>query len=196
MSLDISVPGGNPNKPGFSVQRSANGLSISAGALTSTNTTFGMMNDEGGLSVSAYPVSLVEWLVRACAYFAGDYESTLRGDVTVDVVDAGGIALRNIVTRRRKVWTFCPQGSPNTVFNNVSGSFPYTGPDNPGCGKLLAGRYRLSVYWWSYSVPPYAWSYNVIQEVPFTVAGPPTPSGYLFTVPSFTKRDNQVSAEW
>lgn len=56
MSLDINVPGGNPRSPGFSVQRSPNGLSISAGALASTNTKFGMANDEGGLSVSAYPV--------------------------------------------------------------------------------------------------------------------------------------------
>lgn len=60
MSIDISVPGGNPNKPGFFVQRSASGLSISAGALASTNTMFGAMNDEGGLSVSAWPVSLGE----------------------------------------------------------------------------------------------------------------------------------------
>lgn len=59
MSLDLYVPGGNPNKPGFSVQRNAHGLSISAGALASTNTMFGIANHEGGLSVSAWPVSPV-----------------------------------------------------------------------------------------------------------------------------------------
>lgn len=59
MSLDINVPGGNPNKPGFSVQRSPSGLHINAGALASTNTTrtmFGVANDEGGLSINVYPV--------------------------------------------------------------------------------------------------------------------------------------------
>lgn len=196
MSIDISVPGGNPNMPGFSVQRSSSGLSISAGDIASTNTMFGMANDEGGLSVSAYPVSTISWLVRACVSINNVF-STLWGDVTVDRLDTYGVAIQNIVTRRMKVWTFCPTGLSDCVFTNVSGLFPYTGPDNPGCGKLLAGRYRLSIYWAGFDDnPPYEGSENVIQEVLFTIGGPPTPAGYVFTIPAFMKRDNTVSPEW
>jgi hypothetical protein len=56
MSIDIGVPGGDQDRPGFHVQRDSHGLSIAAGTLRSSGVMFGVANDEGGLSINAFPV--------------------------------------------------------------------------------------------------------------------------------------------
>lgn len=96
MSLDINVPSGNPNNPGFSVQRSSSGLHINAGALASTNTKFGIANDEGGLSINAQPVPVVDagaagWIVYIFR-FSGEHAFTLyRGrSLLADILRVGG----------------------------------------------------------------------------------------------------------
>lgn len=95
MGVHVWVPDGDAREPGFAVQSSNHGLSVSAGALADSPAMFGVMNDEGGLSVSAWPllqrrpVSLGPWTVYTFLA-SGQFRLKAGALIPADVLMVGG----------------------------------------------------------------------------------------------------------
>lgn len=198
MSVDLTVPGGTGTRPGFTVEKTNDAILIYCGALQDGDSMFGITNDEGGLSISAYPVPRrATAVVRATAHLdqaRSDWRmiSTLRGPITLEQLEDGEV-VRTVCTMLDFVWRF--SGSfPYPLYD-----FPYNVPSSgsgfmtegyPGFGELLPGDYRMTVFWYYYTLHLYE-SHNALQTFNFTIE--PDAADYSFV---FQKHDAPDAPEW
>jgi len=90
--LGINVQGGDPLAPGFTAQRSTEGITLGAGAYSAGPVGFGIANDEGGLSVNAFSTVPSVYTLH---YFRPPGEATLdftapRPPAELLVIGGGG----------------------------------------------------------------------------------------------------------
>jgi len=197
MKRDLVVPSGTGTKPGFSVELGEKAILIYCGALGDESAMFGIANDEGGVSISAYPVTTNEILARLETYVtqeAGNIIETLRGDITLVELDhPGGAVIRTICTQLQQVWAFSyTVQSPYPIIIDLSSGTGFMGEHFPGVGFLTPGDYRLTIYWWGYTAGGYKWSHNALQTIEFTSE----PNSWIAWIPPFERHWNRTDPEW
>jgi len=180
MSVRVDVPSGDGSKVGFSVEKTDNAILIFGGPLQGEDSMFGITNDEGGVGVNAYPVQPLVQPLTMTVYLViktivGAQMNSLRGPLTLTRLSPDPAV---ICTQLDYTWMFSlTRDFPEWWENDFTQGWAWMGDHGPGTGKLIAGSYKLDVYWYGYTVAWNEVSARALQTFYFTV--PETRFGVL-----------------